>query len=113
MQTITRHQLQTEIASDAPPLLIEALGPAAYEQGHLPGALRLQLHEMSGSYVAELLPDHSAPIVTYCSGPTCRASHGVAAKLATLSYTDVRVYSGGKLDWLDAGLPLEPAHSLT
>lgn len=112
MQTITRHQLQTAIAGDAPPVLIEALGAAAYDQGHLPGAVRLQLPEMRADYVVELLPDRSATIVTYCSGPSCRASHGVATKLTALGYTGVRVYAGGKLDWIDAGLPLEPARHL-
>lgn len=113
MQTITRHELQAAIDGAKPPVLIEALGAISYGQGHLPGALRLQLPEMSGEYVAELLPDRAAPIVTYCSGPTCRASHGVAAKLTALDYADVRVYVGGKLDWIDAGLPLDPAPSLT
>lgn len=70
--------------------------------------MRLQLPEMSDAYVAELLPDRAAAVITYCSGPTCRASHGVAAKLTALGYTDVRVYAAGKLDWIEAGLPLEP-----
>lgn len=112
MQTITRHDLHPSITGAAPPVLIEALGPDGYDQGHLPGALRLQLSEMSTDYVAELLPNRAAAIVAYCSGPTCRASHGVAAKLTALGYTDVRVYAGGKLDWLEGGLALEPAHSL-
>lgn len=106
MDTIDRHQLLHALAGAEPPALVEALGPAAYDQGHLPGAVRLQLQEMSAGYVRELLPDPHAQVVTYCSSPTCRASHGVAAKLTALGYTDVAVYTGGKLDWIESGQQL-------
>jgi rhodanese-related sulfurtransferase len=54
-----------------------------------------------------LLPDKSAPIVTYCSSTACPYSEIAARALEELGYTNVRKYPGGKEDWRDAGLPLE------
>jgi rhodanese-related sulfurtransferase len=34
-------------------------------------------------------------------------SDKAARELAALGYTNVRDYSGGKQDWIDAGLPTE------
>lgn len=54
-----------------------------------------------------LLPDRSAPIVTYCSGTTCPNSQAVATRLEKLGYTNVRQYRDGIQDWVEAGLPTE------
>jgi rhodanese-related sulfurtransferase len=56
---------------------------------------------------ARIAPDRAGTVVVYCSGPSCGRSTAAAAAFRRLGYTDVRVYSGGKLDWHDAGLPLE------
>ena len=55
----------------------------------------------------ELLPDRTAPIVTYCSNPACPNSGRVADRLTALGYTDVRKYAEGIEDWVGAGLPTE------
>ncbi|HSU34658.1 MAG TPA: rhodanese-like domain-containing protein [Propionibacteriaceae bacterium] len=57
--------------------------------------------------------DRATTVVTYCSGPACGRSKATAAAFTRLGYTDVRVYPGGKSDWLQAGLAFESAHALT
>jgi rhodanese-related sulfurtransferase len=54
-----------------------------------------------------LLPDRTAPIVTYCSNQACPNSQRVADRLTALGYTNVRKYAGGIEDWVSAGLPVE------
>jgi rhodanese-related sulfurtransferase len=54
-----------------------------------------------------LLPDRTAPIVTYCSNPACSNSQRVADRLVALGYTNVRKYREGIEDWVGAGLPVE------
>ena len=48
-----------------------------------------------------------ASIVVYCSGVTCPHSGMAGAKLATLGFTNVRVFEGGLADWKSAGLTIE------
>jgi rhodanese-related sulfurtransferase len=86
--------------------LVEALPHAAFRRRHLPGAVNLPRSRVE-ALAAVLLPDLDAEIVVYCGSWLCRSSDRVAAKLRTLGYTNVRVYRGGKRDWLRAGLPVE------
>lgn len=92
----------------APPVLIEVLPVASYEKEHLPGALNIPLDGFVERARASL-PDPRAALVVYCSGPTCANSHTAAKKLEELGYENVRVYSGGKAAWREAGLAFESA----
>ena len=102
---ISRDQLRAEIETGAV-IVLDALGGAYYEQQHLPGALPLVADEVE-TRAAELLPDRSAAIVTYCSNAACPNSQQVADRLASLGYTNVRKYADGIQDWVEAGLPVE------
>ena len=46
-------------------------------------------------------------IVVYCSNVDCLSSVALYRDLVRRGYRNVRRYSGGLLDWEDAGLPLE------
>jgi 3-mercaptopyruvate sulfurtransferase SseA len=54
---------------------------------------------------AAVRPDDE--IVVYCSNVDCLSSVALYRDLLRRGYHDVRHYSGGLLDWEDAGLPLE------
>lgn len=102
---ISRDELHRELTADGPPTLVEALGPAFFADAHLPGAINIppdQVDRLAGT----LLPDRDAPIVVYCSG-TCQNSEIAARRLEELGYGSVRVYLGGKEDWVEHGLPVE------
>jgi rhodanese-related sulfurtransferase len=108
IRTITRVELRALLDRGEAVTLVEALPAGYYEDAHLPGAINID-HGDVDRLAAELLPDRSAPIVTYCASLSCRNSAIAAEKLVALGYTDVREYAEGKQDWLEAGLPVERA----
>ncbi|MGO1051967.1 rhodanese-like domain-containing protein [Crossiella sp. CA198] len=101
---ITRDELRAAIEHRSV-LVLDTLGGEYYAQQHLPGALELVLADVEAK-AAGLLPDRDAPIVTYCTGPTCPNSGQVADRLTALGYTNVRKYREGIQDWVRAGLPV-------
>ena len=48
-----------------------------------------------------------ARIIVYCSGSTCPNSRDAGAKLATLGFTNVRVFEGGLEVWKASGRGVE------
>jgi rhodanese-related sulfurtransferase len=92
--------------------LVDALPRAAYEGEHLPGAVNVP-ERFAPDLAARLVPDQGATVVVHCSGPACSRSRATAVQFERLGYRDVRVYPGGKLDWSEAGLPLEGPTSTT
>lgn len=102
---ISRDDLARELAGDRAPTLVEALGRAYFDDAHLPGAINIPPDQVDRLAPA-LLPDLDAPIVVYCSG-TCNNSEIAAVRLQELGYRAVRIYLGGKEDWVEHGLPVE------
>ncbi len=103
---ITLPALRAALASATPPVLLEALPPRYYEDGHLPGARNLP-HDQVRALAPVVAPDRGAPVVVYCANPACRNSHVAANVLRDLGYADVRVFPGGKAAWEEAGLPFD------
>ncbi|MCU1344023.1 MAG: sulfurtransferase [Acidimicrobiia bacterium] len=105
MKTLTLDQLQALLsAGDA--VLLEALPAMYYEADHLPGAKNLPLDDIE-TLAPQLVPDKTTTVVTYCTGLTCPNSKIAAGRLEALGYLDVRVFEGGKEQWLEAGLAFE------
>ena len=102
---ISRDELHRELTAAAAPTLVEALGAAFFSDAHLPGAINIPPDQVD-RLAPTLLPDINAPIVVYCSG-TCENSEIAARRLEELGYASVRVYLGGKEDWVEHGLPVE------
>lgn len=101
---ISRDELLRLVRSDEPPVLLEALGASYFADAHLPGAANMPPDQVDVLAPA-LAPDRDAPVVVYCSG-TCRNSEIAAERLEQLGYRDVKVYLGGKEDWVEHGLPV-------
>ena len=91
--------------------LIEALPAVQYDVEHIPGAGNLP-GDLDADTARRLAPHRSRTVVTYCTGRSCNRSTVAAAAFVRLGYTDVRVYTGGKIDWADAGLPFESTRSI-
>ena len=104
MNRITRDDLRA-LLDTGKVVLVEALSEAAYRAEHIPGAVNVP-SDLTADLAAALAPDPAATVVVYCSGRACARSNVTAAVFERLGYSDVRVYPGGKLDWLEAGLPL-------
>jgi rhodanese-related sulfurtransferase len=103
--SISREELHQIVTTGGPVILLEALGAAYYADAHLPGAVNMPPDQVD-ALAPLVVPDRDAPIVVYCSG-TCRNSEIAAERLAQLGYGKVRVYLGGKEDWVEHGLPVE------
>ena len=104
--TITLTELRAKLEAGEELTLVEALGPAYYEEAHLPGAINIP-HEQVDELALSLLPDKQAQIVVYCASGPCRNSGIAARRLERLGYTNVRDYHEGKAEWIAAGLPTE------
>lgn len=104
---ITREDLQARLASRGRPVLVEALGAAFYADAHLPGAINIPRGQVD-RLAPQLIPGLDVPIVVYCSG-SCSSADAVARRLEAVGYTKVAVYAGGKEDWVEHGLPVEPS----
>lgn len=77
----------------------------------IPGSRRVPLDQVGREVAQSELPQDTA-LVVYCSGPGCPHSKAAGDKLASLGFTDVRVFEGGLQAWKEAGRPLdkEPAN---
>jgi len=105
VEKITLEQVRQEL--DAGEVtLVEALGPAYFEDAHLPGAINIP-HDQVAELAPHLLPDKSARIVVYCANGPCPNSEIATLKLGKLGYANVADYHEGKAEWLEAGLPVE------
>lgn len=104
-EEITRDEIKNALAKGSV-ILVEALPEKYYEEGHLPGAIRIN-HDEAGEKIGALLPDKDAFIVTYCASASCSNSAYLADLLVNKGYQHVKKYVGGKKDWIDAGENLE------
>lgn len=106
MKTINRMQLKEKLERNGV-TLVDILSPEAYKEFHLPHALNVPLGEDFESAVQQVVRNKSQPVVIYCQDVQCNASAKAAQKLEELGYTDVFDYEDGKVDWKDAGMPVE------
>lgn len=102
---ISTAALRSRLDSTHPPVLVEALGAGFYADAHLPGAVNMPRGHVDG-LAPILLPDPRAEIVVYCTR-SCTSSEAVGRRLEELGYTSVAVYTGGKEDWIEHGLPVD------
>jgi rhodanese-related sulfurtransferase len=86
--------------------LVDTLPGAAYDKGHLPGAIHIMSDDILDCAAARL-PDTDRQVVVYCASVTCRRAGLAAGRLESLGYTRVIHFVGGKRDWIAAGFPLE------
>jgi len=106
MRTITRQQLNERLANDDL-TLVEVLERKYYRKFHLPGAINVPLGEDFDRRIQEAVPDKNRPVVVYCSDIECEASPKAARRMEDLGYQQVFDYEAGKMDWKEAGLPVE------
>jgi len=105
---IDRDELRARMEHGDELVLVDALGPISYGTAHLPGAINIPPDRVD-AVAARRIPNADTFVVVYCAGPDCVSSVEVAKRLLELGYRNVLHYAGGKRDWRDAGLPLEPA----
>jgi rhodanese-related sulfurtransferase len=85
-------------------VLVDTRSQAAWDQGHLPGALHLPTARIAAE-APRLIP-HGTPVVTYCWGPGCNGATKAAAQFARLGY-EVREMLGGYEYWVREGFAVQ------
>lgn len=106
MKTIDRNQLKQKLESNGV-ALVEVLAPEAYREFHLPNAINVPIGERFEEDIQQAVPEKTQSVVVYCMDEQCNASSKAAKKMEELGYTNVVDYEGGKVDWKEAGLPVE------
>jgi rhodanese-related sulfurtransferase len=106
VETIERKELRWRMDRAEPLVLIETLPEEEYRKGHLPDAVNVPRGRIA-ELVPELFPDRDAEIVLYGAGTDDSECVPAALELEALGYTTVRVYDGGKKDWVEHGQPME------
>lgn len=100
---LTIDELRTQLAGDAPPLILDVRSKEEFGfHGHIPGAVLLPEGD---------LPQRAAEIpagrTVVCVCRTDRRSERAAQWLLSQGYDTVMVLEGGMMAWKNAGLPLE------
>jgi rhodanese-related sulfurtransferase len=101
-------ELQAEDESDPRTLLLIDPRPARrYAEGHLPGAMTLQLPEVPAYGGRDRRLQGHDHLIVYgedAASPTARA---MTKRLLAIGYEGVRLYPGGMEEWVEADLPVE------
>jgi rhodanese-related sulfurtransferase len=105
IRVIGRDELQAKVDRGDDIKLVMALNRWAFDAKHIPGSLHFDTPD---ALYAALRPDDE--IIVYCSQVDCLASVALYRDLVARGYRNVRRYSGGLMDWEDAGLPLEGSY---
>ena len=98
MRTVTTEDLNTLTNADL--TLVNSLGPEAFENTAIPGAVNIPLE--SDDFVARVEAEAGGkhkPIVVYSASEQCDSSERAARKLEGVGFTSVYRYTGGAVAW--------------
>lgn len=94
---------------------LDARHEEEYDAGHVAGAVWMPAEDVFDRADELMAFDPALPVVIYCEGGTCEASHNTANRLDMLNgqmqlgFGDVRIMGLGYDEWARAGLPVERA----
>lgn len=107
MRSISRQQTRELIDNWDDLVVVETLEMQEFENFHLPRAIHVHYDEQFSERMTQLVPDKTTPVVVYCKSADCDASSKAAEELDQLGYESVFDYEAGKVDWRQAGMPIE------
>ncbi|MEU1820945.1 rhodanese-like domain-containing protein [Streptomyces abikoensis] len=84
--------------------LVDSRSTAAWDQGHVPGAVHMPTADIPRLAAGQL--DPAVPVVVYCWGPGCDGATRAALVLARLGYR-VKEMLGGIEYWIREGYEVE------
>jgi rhodanese-related sulfurtransferase len=101
--TVKAIDLQIELNSATPPVVIDVRTDGEREQGYIDGSVYITLSDIMAR-MSEWPQDFATPIVVY-DNPTHRSTMAITL-MRILGYQNVRVLSGGVGAWTKDQLPL-------
>ncbi|MBR9800727.1 MAG: rhodanese-like domain-containing protein [Rubinisphaera brasiliensis] len=107
MQTINRQQARELIDNEPDLAVVEVLNQEEYADFHLPRAEHVPYGDQFDQQIEQKFSDKTRPMLVYCKNTECPASEKAASRLDELGYRSVFDYEAGKVDWKEAGLPVE------
>ena len=106
IRTITAEELASALRGDDVDEFWNVLTTEYFGGELIPGSRWVPLDSVGRESIGRRL-DKSTRIVVYCSGLACPNSRDAATKLATLGFTDVRLFEGGLEAWAASGRGVE------
>lgn len=79
-----------------------------FELGHVPQAVVMPPDEFP-SRAAEVMIYSPGPVVIYCDGGQCDASHNLAKLMQSVGFTQIHIMTDGYPGWKGAGYPTDAA----
>jgi rhodanese-related sulfurtransferase len=76
-----------------------------YLEGHIPGSVNIPFESGESIVEEEISFPREKTLVVYCDGNECQSSVLLAKVLADYGFEDIRVFFGGWVEWVAAGLP--------
>ncbi|MFP3943473.1 MAG: rhodanese-like domain-containing protein [Alphaproteobacteria bacterium] len=108
MTEIDRDQVKRMMDENAA-VIVEVLDQDQYKEFHLPSAINVPVGGNFEELIQTVLPAKHQPVIVYCMNEDCDASPKAAERMQKLGYERVYDYAAGKVDWKQAGLPVEEA----
>ena len=88
-------------------VLVDVRNAAAWDQGHIPGAVHLPAGQIPDRLGQLPPPEDDPDLVVYCWGPGCNGSTKAALALTLAGYRHVREMIGGFEYWVREGLAVQ------
>ncbi|WP_293775872.1 DedA family protein/thiosulfate sulfurtransferase GlpE [uncultured Oxalicibacterium sp.] len=104
MARISVGELDEQLKTATPPVIIDVRSRSEQEAGRIPGALALNDDDL-GALMVNM--DADAEVILYCSCPNEVSAAQVARKLMKHGYKRVRPLTGGMDAWVAAGYEVE------
>jgi rhodanese-related sulfurtransferase len=110
---ISSPELQKQLESTDPPILIDVRLEDDFNAAHIPGAINNCVYEVVfGERLAKSVPERTRPIVVYGANSESYEARVAAEKLSRAGYTNVYEYRDGLAAWQAAGAPVASGEPL-
>ncbi len=93
-----------ELVRQGSVIVLDANTPTRYRRGHIPGAINV---DPAGYRREQLKAKPGTPLVFYCTGTLCGAARYAAKRAMDMGETDVRLFTGGIVEWERLDFPVE------
>lgn len=103
ISTVDATEFAKEVASEDTPQLVDVRTPAEFADGHLPGAINIDIQSDSFDKVSTSTLSRDKPVYVYCRSG--KRSLTAADHLVDNGYKVVNL-KGGILEWNAQGMPL-------